>query len=666
MASETMPTGEINDAGLVAASLNGQRDAFRQIVERYQTLIASVAYCATGSLSQSEDLAQETFVTAWQKLPALREPEKLRSWLCGITRFLISRQFRSQGREPVHAAESLAVVEEWTAPEPSPSDQVIGDEEKAILWRSLERLPEIYREPLVLFYRQQQSITAVAQDLGLSEEAVKQRLSRGRKLLQEQFLDFVAGALKQTTPGRTFTLGVLASLPLLTTTAKAATATATATKGGAMAKATGLGALFQAVLKTMASCLGILSPFLLLGGFFGFKMGGDARQSPAQRESVVTFWRILVGCLAAFVVLPVLLLIMAGLAHVSDDFRQKLLQGLTDWLGLMYFVVPAALVLWAWQRRSKPRTPDTGQPDGLTVSKPKRLGRWVVVTMIVAAGLLGLLFLDSGHGKVQRMTTQEVQEMILSGRGKEADFSVLQYQNGSGNLWIELRQPGQKTKITAPVDDATLAMIKAQGFKCPTYVQGRDFEVFGWPGRLLPVFCVFILAIGAVVLLRRPAKYNPQTMDAGQIQQIQRAEKEASRVCAAVAALAMIGLGVLCLLFASAHGAKSLTRAGAASFLASHPHARVEVFQFADGTMEEWITPPGSRTYPGFKAPADALTVSRLTANNIPFNLLVQGRDFGFRGPGYWLSPTCGLVLMVGAGLMIWHLARRWKPLSAA
>ena len=171
-----------------------------------------------------------------------------------------------------------------------------------ILWRSLERIPEIYREPLVLFYREHQSIEAVARDLELSEDAVKQRLSRGRKLLQEQFLAFVAGALKQTAPDKTFTLGVIAALPLLATTAKAATATATATKGSAIAKATGAGAFFQTIAA--------LSPILLLGGFFGFKMGGDARQSSQQRESVATFWRIIVGSLAAFIMLQI------GRAHV--------------------------------------------------------------------------------------------------------------------------------------------------------------------------------------------------------------------------------------------------------------------------------------------------------------------------------------------------------------
>ena len=58
-------------------SLTGNREAFGQIVTRYQTLICSLAYSATGSFSQSQDLAQETFVTAWKKLSELREPGKI-------------------------------------------------------------------------------------------------------------------------------------------------------------------------------------------------------------------------------------------------------------------------------------------------------------------------------------------------------------------------------------------------------------------------------------------------------------------------------------------------------------------------------------------------------------------------------------------------------------
>ncbi|MGD0461681.1 MAG: RNA polymerase sigma factor [Tepidisphaeraceae bacterium] len=245
-----MRATECPDTELVAQSLAGHRDAFRQIVERYQTLICSLAYSATGSLGRSEDLAQETFVTAWRQLADLRQPSKLRPWLCTIVRFLIGKEIRRQGREPTHTAEPLEAVGEVAAPEPLPPDQVISQEEKAILWRSLESIPKVYREPLVLFYREHQSVEKVAAELELTEDAVKQRLSRGRNLLREQMLAFVEGALAKTSPGKAFTVGVVAALPLLATSAKAVTAGA-AVKGASTGKAaTGLGALVEAILMT--------------------------------------------------------------------------------------------------------------------------------------------------------------------------------------------------------------------------------------------------------------------------------------------------------------------------------------------------------------------------------------------------------------------------------
>ncbi len=231
-----MPMAANDDAELVCESLAGNRDAFEQIVERHQSLICSLAYSATGSLSQSEDIAQETFITAWKDLSTLREPAKLRPWLCSIVRCLIWKNFQRRQREPIHRAEPLDEISTVISTEPLPVEQTISREEENILWRSLERIPEIYREPLVLYYREHQSIKSVATDLELSEDAVKQRLSRGRKLLQEQVLAFVEGTLERTNPGKSFTLGVIAALPFLATSAKAATASATATKGGTTLK----------------------------------------------------------------------------------------------------------------------------------------------------------------------------------------------------------------------------------------------------------------------------------------------------------------------------------------------------------------------------------------------------------------------------------------------
>src|SRR5580704_4654831 len=119
--TQAVKTTDWSDSELVTQCLAGNRDAFGWIVARYQSLLCSLAYSATGNLSQSEDLAQETFVTAWKQLTNLREPEKLRSWLCRISRNLTYDVLREQGREPVHKAESLEEIEESPASEPLPS-----------------------------------------------------------------------------------------------------------------------------------------------------------------------------------------------------------------------------------------------------------------------------------------------------------------------------------------------------------------------------------------------------------------------------------------------------------------------------------------------------------------------------------------------------------------
>ncbi|HSY42985.1 MAG TPA: RNA polymerase sigma factor, partial [Candidatus Acidoferrum sp.] len=216
MTEETMTVAEYKtDAELVSRTLAGDRNAFNHIVSRYQILICSLAYSRIGHLGQSEDVAQETFITAWKHLRLLRQPDKLRGWLCGIVRNRTKKCLESEGRKPFHDAEPLETVAELPAADVLPSEQTITREEEAILWRALQRLPELYREPLILYYREHQSIEHVAAELDLSEDAVKQRLSRGRKLVQEEVESFVENALRKTAPTQTFSSAVLAALPLV-------------------------------------------------------------------------------------------------------------------------------------------------------------------------------------------------------------------------------------------------------------------------------------------------------------------------------------------------------------------------------------------------------------------------------------------------------------------
>jgi RNA polymerase sigma factor (sigma-70 family) len=234
------------DAELVAAILAGDRDGFEEIVRRYQTLVCSLAYSATGDLGRSEDLAQETFLAAWRQLAELREPSKLRAWICGIARNRIHDAVRSQSREPTHGADLMDAAGEPASPEALPADYAASQDEKAVMWRALERIPEAYREPLILFHRENQSIERVAEALDLSEDAVRQRLVRGRRLLQAEVEALVEGALRRTAPGREFTSSVMQALPVSAAVKAGAVV-------GAAAKGTAGGGLFGLATTIMAS-----------------------------------------------------------------------------------------------------------------------------------------------------------------------------------------------------------------------------------------------------------------------------------------------------------------------------------------------------------------------------------------------------------------------------
>jgi len=355
---KAMNTLDFSDADLVAQSLAGRREAFGGIVARYQSLICSLIYSATGNLTQSEDLAQDTFIAAWKELGNLREPAKLRSWLCQISRNLACDTLRKQGRDPSHEAESLGAISESHSPEPSPVQRAISKEEQEILWHCIEHIPEIYREPLILFYREHQSVESVALKLELSEDAVKQRLSRGRKLLSEQMMAFVEGALERTKPGQVFTVGVLAALPTLTISSKAAMLGAAVAKSGASAKA----AMATGALGAM------LSPLLgFFGLWLGYRASVDSSRSEGERKFNQRFSLRLVGAITGFFLIYIIL-VFCFRSLVTDN--HLLFVTLMIGLVLAYIIAVAVFSIEAYRLRRKLLANLTPEQSATMPTKP--------------------------------------------------------------------------------------------------------------------------------------------------------------------------------------------------------------------------------------------------------------------------------------------------------
>ena len=666
MTTEAMQRAEPNDAELVAESLKGNRDTFRLIVERYQTLVSSLAYCATGNVGRSEDLAQDTFVAAWKQLAELREPAKLRPWLCSIARSFISKEFRRQGREPDHAAELLEAIDECVSPEPLPSDQAISDEEKAILWRSLERIPESYREPLVLFYREHQSIESVALDLGLSEDAVKQRLSRGRKLLQEQFLAFVAGALKQTSPGKTFTLGVIAALPLLAPTAKAATVgTALVQHGSMAAKTAGSAGFFQAIANFFMGMIGSVAAALPLGGYIGYKMGGDRQNSERARRSVATFWRMVgLGMFLSFCLPLLILILLVRVIRLSED---KELAFVLFWMNaclpiFIFGVLPLSLIIWVWRRRQ--RTVPTGAlggPNASQTSKPVAV--WVVLAMAVALVYLGYFYWISSRFSAAHfpqesyLSTSEVQNIIADSQVRKFRFRLFQNGWGGRTLSGDLLENGKMSPFIAPAEKSTMDLLAANSISFETKIEDRDSlhlrpTYLSWCAqRLLNPLCCFILVAGPITLLRgnqnRPFGSHAITN--------QRTERRVDRSFAALAACGMIALAVFRGVTTD-WKVRTISVSQVPAIVAQHKNARFEVFQYSDGSRKLWIS---DQHAPDFIAPANESTLDALAREDITYQNYVAGKA-GFQGPGRFSSMLWILALTAGAtGLLIWTVSSR-------
>jgi zinc protease len=243
------------DSELWRSVCQGSVLAFEVVVRRYQSLVCAVAYNACGDLALSEDVAQEALWAAWRQRESLAEPSRLSAWLCGIARNL-GHNARRRGTPAVHTAPLGAAA---NVPDTGlgPAETAVSREEEALVWQALEQIPESYREPLILFYREQQSIAEVAAALDLSPDAVKQRLSRGRGMLQERVAQLVESALRRSRPGRPFTVAVVAGLTAISAGSKPALAAGGVVQAvGPFAAAGGLNGFLGGMLGALGGLLG--------------------------------------------------------------------------------------------------------------------------------------------------------------------------------------------------------------------------------------------------------------------------------------------------------------------------------------------------------------------------------------------------------------------------
>lgn len=175
---------QLSDAALVLRCLEGDTDAFGELVERYESSVYATAFYYVGRYGAAEDVAQETFWAAYRGLRRLKDPNKIGPWLREIAtrtaaNWLRKNRSRLNHETPLPHRRTISLEEVRRGPEAF----LEREDLYARVQRAIDTLPERYRLPVMLRYMQELSYDEISRFTGESRDEVRGILHRaGRQL----------------------------------------------------------------------------------------------------------------------------------------------------------------------------------------------------------------------------------------------------------------------------------------------------------------------------------------------------------------------------------------------------------------------------------------------------------------------------------------------------
>ena len=175
------------DAQLIYDILSGNDDAFNTLVQKYQKSVHALAWRKIGDFHYAEEVTQDTFLQAYQKLSTLKNPHQFAGWLYVIAnRHCINWLQRSKSvtqslkDTPIKELDRLT-YERYVSEE---RESEATERRYEIVQKLLERLPESERTVMVLYYLGEMTAKEIGNFLGVSVNTIKSRLRRARERLQ--------------------------------------------------------------------------------------------------------------------------------------------------------------------------------------------------------------------------------------------------------------------------------------------------------------------------------------------------------------------------------------------------------------------------------------------------------------------------------------------------
>jgi len=196
---EPREDGQPTDRELVERAQKGDGAAFAMLVERHQRQLYRLAMRMTGSEADAQEVLQEAFLNAYQKLPLFRGEAQFSSWLYRVAANSALMRLRAQRRHPEISTEELpvgfldnqgqlpAAGENWAR---RPDDQLQSDELRRDIQAAVDALPELYRTVFLIRDVEGLSTEETAELLNISVPTVKTRLHRARIALRNAIASY--------------------------------------------------------------------------------------------------------------------------------------------------------------------------------------------------------------------------------------------------------------------------------------------------------------------------------------------------------------------------------------------------------------------------------------------------------------------------------------------
>ncbi|MEW6624629.1 MAG: sigma-70 family RNA polymerase sigma factor [Bacillota bacterium] len=186
---------KLADEALVNLTVNGDKNAFCELITRYEKQIYSLTYRLTNNPEDAQDLAQEVFSKIYQVLDKYDKGRPFFPWMYKVASNVCYSRLRSQKAKAQEVSIDKVIEFAPLAPQRDthPEEYSLARETQRLVQQAIAELPEKYRVPLVLKYLEELSYKRISEILDLPVTTIETRLYRGKMLLQKRLSKVIEG-----------------------------------------------------------------------------------------------------------------------------------------------------------------------------------------------------------------------------------------------------------------------------------------------------------------------------------------------------------------------------------------------------------------------------------------------------------------------------------------